>query len=178
MTCEHEKVIAELTDKNTKLEAELKEHKTEAAELTATNTKLEAELKDLKAKPPAPVAASDAMVAVQAELKAVKAECEGLKAWKVAAEDADHMHRVEDVVDLRIKNGVLDAKNVQVAVESLKKLPNDALDAMKADLEAVKGKFDSLPSGPKARLIPSVAARFDPMQATIGDLVGKKPGEK
>jgi hypothetical protein len=49
---------------------------------------------------------------------------------------------------------------------------------MKADLEAVKSKFDSLPSGPKARLIPSVAARFDPMQATIGDLVGKKPGEK
>jgi hypothetical protein len=185
--CEHEKVIAELTDKNTKLESELKEQKTKAAELTETHKKLDAELKDLKAKaaapaadakPAAPVAASDAMVAVQAELKAVKAEYEGLKAWKVAAEDADHMHRVQDVVDLRIKNGVLDAKNVQAAVESLKKLPNDALDAMKADLEAVKGKFDSLPSGPKARLIPSVAARFDPMQATIGDLVGKKPGEK
>ena len=187
MTCEHEKLIAELTDKNTKLEAELKEQKTKAAELTETHKKLDAELKDLKAKaaapaaeakPAAPVAASDAMVAVQAELKAVKAEYEGLKAWKVAAEDADHMHRVQDVVDLRIKNGVLDSKNVQAAVESLKKLPNDALDAMKADLEAVKGKFDSLPSGPKARLIPSVAARFDPMQPTVGDLVGKKPGEK
>ena len=187
MTCEHEKVIAELTDKNTKLEAELKEQKTKAAELTETHKKLDAELKDLKAKaaapaadakPAAPVAASDAMVAVQAELKAVKAEYEGLKAWKVAAEDADHMHRVQDVVDRRIKTGLLDAKNVQAAVESLKKLPNDALDAMKADLEAVQGKFDSLPSGPKARLIPSVAARFDPMQATIGDLVGKKPGEK
>jgi regulator of replication initiation timing len=184
---EHEKVIAELTDKNTKLDAEVKDLKAKAAELTKTNEKLGAEVKDLKAKaaapaaeakPAAPVAASDAMVAVQAELKAVKAEYEGLKAWKVAAEDADHMHRVQDVVDLRIKNGVLDAKNVQAAVESLKKLPNDALDAMKADLEAVKGKFDSLPSGPKARLIPSVAARFDPMQATIGDLVGKKPGEK
>lgn len=184
---ESEKVIAELTDKNTKLDAEAKDLKAKAAELTKTNEKLDAELKDLKAKaaapaadakPAAPVAASDAMVAVQAELKAVKAEYEGLKAWKVAAEDADHMHRVQDVVDLRIKNGVLDAKNVQAAVESLKKLPNDALDAMKADLEAVKGKFDSLPSGPKARLIPSVAARFDPMQATIGDLVGKKPGEK
>jgi len=187
MTCEHEKVIAELTDKNTKLEAELKEQKTKAAELTETHKKVDAELKDLKAKaaapaadakPAAPVAASDAMVAVQAELKAVKAEYEGLKAWKVAAEDADHMHRVQDVVDRRIKTGLLDAKNVQAAVESLKKLPNDALDAMKADLEAVQGKFDSLPSGPKARLIPSVAARFDPMQATIGDLVGKKPGEK
>ena len=197
--CEHEKVIAELTDKNTKLdaeakdlktkateltekntklEAELKEHKTKAAELTETHKKLDAELKELKAKPPAPVAASDVMVAVQAELKAVKAEYEALKAWKVAAEDADHMRRVQDVVDLRIKNGVLDAKNVQAAVDSLKKLPNDALDAMKADLEAVKGKFDSLPSGPKARLIPSVAARFDPMQPTVGDLVGKKPGDK
>jgi hypothetical protein len=185
--CEHEKVIAELTDKNAKLEAELKEEKTKAAELAETHKKVNAELKDLKAKaaapaadtkPAAPVAASDAMVAVQAELKAVKADYEALKAWKVAAEEADHMRRVQDVVDLRIKNGVLDTKNVQAAIDSLKKLPNDALDAMKADLEAVKGKFDSLPSGPKARLIPSVAARFDPMQPTVGDLVGKKPGEK
>jgi len=188
--CEYEKVIAELTDKNTgftdvnaKLDAEVKDLKTKAKEQTETNTKLEAELKELKekeekAKPPAPVAASDAMVAVQAELKSIKAEYETLKAWKVAAEDADHMHRVQDVVDLQASNGLLDAKKVQAAVESLKKLPNDALDAMKAQLEGVKGKFDSLPSGPKARLIPSVAARFDPMQPTIGDLVGKKPGEK
>ena len=50
------------------------------------------------------------MVTVQAELKAVKAEYEALKAWKVAAEDADHMRRVQDVVDLRIKNGVLDPR--------------------------------------------------------------------
>jgi hypothetical protein len=176
--CEHEKVIAELTDKNTKLDAEAKDLKARATELTERNTKLEAELKELKAKPLVPVAASDALVTVQAELKAVKAEYEALKAWKVAADEADHMRRVQDVVDLRIKNGVLDPKNVQAAVDSLKKLPNDALDAMKADLEAVKGKFDSLPSGPKARLIPSVAARFDPMQPTVGDLVGKKPGEK
>ena len=142
----------ELTEKNTKLEAELKEHKTKAAELTETHKKLDTELKELKTKPPAPVAASDAIVAVQAELKAVKAEYEALKAWKASAEDADHMRRVQDVVDLRIKNGVLDAKNVQAAVDSLKKLPNDALDAMKADLEAVKGKFDSLPVGPEGSL--------------------------
>jgi hypothetical protein len=187
MTCEHEKVIAELTDKNTKLDAEAKDLKAKHTELTKTNEKLEAELKEMKAKaaPPlaeakvaAPVAASDAMVALQAELKVVKAEYEALKAWKVAAEDADHMRRVQDVVNLQATNGLLDAKNVQAALESLKKLPNDALDAMKAQLEGVKGKFDSLPSGPKARLIPSVAARFDPMQPTIGDLVGKKPGEK
>ena len=178
MTCEHEKVIAELTDQNKKLDTQAKDLTTKTTELTEKNTKLEAELKDLKAKPPAPVAASDAMVAVQAELKAIKAEYEALKTWKVAAEDADHMHRVQDVVDLQASNGLLDAKKVQAAIESLKKLPNDALDAMKAQLEGVKGKFDSLPSGPKARLIPSVAARFDPMQPTVGDLVGKKPGEK
>ena len=178
MTCEHEKVIAELTEKNTKLDAQAKDLYTKSTELTDKNTKLEAELKELKAKSPAPVAASDAMVAVQAELKAIKAEYETLKAWKVAAEDADHMRRVQEVVNLRVQAGLLEMKNVQAAVESLKKLPNDALDVMKADLEAVKGKFDSLPSGPKARLIPSVAARFDPMQPTVGDLVGKKPGEK
>jgi len=171
MTCEHENVIAELTDKNKKLEAQLKDS-------TEKYGKLDTELKELKAKTPAPPAASDAMVAVQAELKVLKAENESLKAWKQTQEDADHMRRVQDVVDLRIKNGVLDPKTVQAATDALKKLPNDALDAMKADLEAVKGKFDSLPSGPKARLIPSVAARFDPMQPTVGDLVGKKPGEK
>ena len=64
------------------------------------------------------------------------------------------MRRVQDVVNLRVGAGLLDVKSVQAAVDSLKKLPNDALDAMKVDLEAVKGKFDSLPSGPKARLIP------------------------
>jgi chromosome segregation ATPase len=173
---ECEKVIAELTDAKVKLEVELNDTKSKTVELTETNRKLDAELKELKAKPPAP--SSDAMVAVQAELKAVKAECEALKAWKAAAEDADHMRRVQDVVDLRVKAGLLESNAVEAAVESLKKLPNDALDAMKADLDAVKAKFDSLPSGPKARLIPSVAARFDPMQPTVGDLVGKKPGEK
>jgi len=158
---EHEKVIAELTDKNTKLEAELKE---------------------LKAKPPAPAApvtASDAMIAVQAELKSIKAEYETLKAWKVAAEEADHMRRVQEVVDLQVSTGSVEAAKVQAAVEALKKLPNDALDMMKATLSAVKGKFDSLPSGPKARLIPSASAagHFDPTQATVGSLVGKKLGE-
>jgi len=88
------------------------------------------------------------------------------------------MHRVQEVVDLQAINGLLDPTKVQAAVESLKKLPNDALDVMKANLETVKGKFDSLPSGPKARLIPSTAMRFNPMQPTVGDLVGKKPGEK
>ncbi len=185
--CEHEKVIAELTDKNTKLEAEVKDAKAKLTEAIEKNTKVEAELKELKAKPPAappatapPVAASDAMVAVQAELKAVKAECEGLKAWKVAAEDAEHMRRVQEVVDLQVSTGSIEAKNVQAAVEGLKKLPNDALDLMKSTLTTVKGKFDSLPSGPKARLIPtpaSAAARFNPMQPTVGDRVGKKPGE-
>jgi len=179
--CEHEKVIAELTDKNTKLEVEAKDLKAKAGELTKANEKIDAELKELKAKPAAPaapVAASDAMVAVQAELKVVKADYEALKAWKVAAEEAEHMHHVQAVLDARVKAGLLEAKNVQAAIESLKKLPNEALDAMKADLDAVQGKFDSLPSGPKARLIPGiVSARFDPMQATVGDRVGKKPGE-
>ena len=178
---EHEKVIAELTDKNAKLDAEVKDLKAKFDSAVEAKAKMEAELKELKTKPPtapAPVAASEGMVAVQAELKTLKAENEILKAWKVAAEEADHMKRVQAVADLQASNGLLDSKNVQAAVESLKKLPNDALDAMKAQLEGVKSKFDSLPSGPKARLIPSVTARFDPMQPTVGDLVGKKPGEK
>jgi hypothetical protein len=172
--CEHEKVIAELTDKNAKLEAQVKEAKD-------NQSKIEAELKELKAKPPAPaapVAASDEMVAVKAELKAVKAECETLKAAKAAADEADHMRRVQEVVDLQVSTGMVEPAKVHATIEETKKLPNDALDALKKTLGCVKGKFDSLPSGPKARLIPSVAGRFDPMQPTVGDLVGKKPGEK
>jgi len=190
--CEDEKVIAELTDAKTQLEAELAEAKTKheaevkelkakAEELTQAKAKVDAELKDVKAKQDKTKAAAppdEAVVTLQAEMKAVKAENETLKAWKLAQEDADHMHRVQDVVDLQASNGLLETKKVQAAVESLKKLPNEALDAMKAQLEGVKGKFDSLPSGPKARLIPGVvAARFDPMQPTVGDRVGKKPGE-
>jgi uncharacterized protein YhaN len=180
MTCEHEKVIAELTDAKTNLEAELKGVKAKADELTETNKKLDGELKELKevkAKAEAPPSPSEEMVTVRAELKAIKAENDALKAWKAGQEEADHMNRVQAVMDLRAKTGLLDPKQAQAAVDALKKLPNDALDQMKADLQAVQGKFDSLPSGPKARLIPSVAARFDPMQATVGDRVGKKPGE-
>jgi len=173
---ECEEKIAELTDAKNTVDAELKDAKAKLTELTGANKTLDAEIKELKAKPTAP--AADVMAIVQAELKALKAENETLKAWKQAQEEADHMSRVQAVIDRRVKAGLLDVKNVQAAVESLRKLPNDALDAMKADLEAVQGKFDSLPSGPKARLIPSVAARFDPMQPTVGDLVGKKPGEK
>jgi hypothetical protein len=187
---ESEKVIAELTDAKTKLEAELADikgkHETElkdlevkAEELTKAKAKVDGELKELKAKAAPPVAASEATVALQAELKAVKAECDALKAWKAAAEDADHMRRVQEVVDLQVGTGAVEPSKVQAAVEEAKKLPNDSLDALKKTLGTVKAKFDSLPSGPKARLIPSVAgARFDPMQPTVGDLVGKKPGDK
>ena len=179
---ECEKVIAELTDAKTNLEAELKDVKAKAAELTETNKNLNTEVKQLKeakakaqTPPPSP---SEEMAAVQAELKAIKAENDALKAWKLGQEDADHMRRVQGVIDRRVKAGLLDPKQVQAAFEPLKKLPNDALDAMSADLDAVQGKFESLPSGPKARLIPSVTgARFDPMQPTVGDRVGKKPGE-
>jgi len=89
------------------------------------------------------------------------------------------MKRVQAVVDLRLKAGLLETKNVKAAIETLKKLPNEALDEMEADLKAVQGKFDSLPSGPKAHLIPStVSARFNPLEATVGDLVGKPIGGK
>ena len=154
MPCEHEKVIAELTETKNKLESEIKEIKTKTI-----------------------VAAKDVLATIEAEFKVVKAENEALKVWKAAQEEAEHMKRVQGVVDLRIKTGVLDTKSVQAAIESLKKLPNEALDEMHADLEAVQAKFESLPAGPKARLIPSVSARFNPTQATVGDLVGKKVGE-
>lgn len=187
MKCEHEKVIAELTEKKTTLETQMQD-------LTEKNKALETEVKDLKAKTTAAAEKAEApkpddkpksgndipevLVTVQAELKTIKAENEVLKAWKLAQEETEHMKRVQGVVDLRVKAGLLDVKNAKAAIESLKKLPNEALDELRTDLETVQGKFDALPSGPKARLIPSsVSARFNPMQDTVGDLVGKKVGE-
>lgn len=219
MSCEHDKVIAELTDKNKTLDVEVKELKAasnealeergrilEAAvnELTTAPMsadfagkvktleaelakaekdpklaekikKLQGKLADIKAKN---ASQPDAMATVQAELKVVKAENESFKVWKQAREDADHMERVQAVLDLRVKAGVLEMKDVAAAIEIFKKLDNGALDLMTADLTKVHGKFDSLPSGPKARLIPSaVDARFNPLQATVGSLVGVPLGQ-
>ena len=214
MSCEHDKVIAELTDKNKTLDVEVKELKAasnealeergrilEAAvnELTITPVsvdfagrvktleaelvkaekdpklaekikKLQGKLTDIKAKN---ASQPDAMATVQAELKVIKAENDSLKAWKLAQEETEHMKRVQAVLDLRVKAGLLESKDVAAALEVFKKLPNDALDQMQSDLTLVQGKFDSLPSGPRARLIPSsVSAGFNPLQATVGDLVG------
>jgi hypothetical protein len=176
MTCDHEKTIAELTEKNKTLEAELNEIKTKTVPALQTELKtVKAENESLKAKP---VEANAMMATLQEDVKNLKAENATLKAWKIEKEEAEHMNRVQAVLDLRVKAGILDSKTVQAAADSLKKLPNEALEEIRKDLEAVQGKFESLPGGPKAKLIPSsVGAQFDPKQPTVGDLVGKKPGE-
>jgi len=220
MSCEHDKVIAELTDKNNTLDAEVKELKaasnealeergrileaavneltiapmsadfagkvkTLEAELAKAEKdpklaekikKLQGKLADIKAKN---ASQPDAMATVQAELKVVKAENESFKAWKQAREDADHMERVQAVLDLRVKAGVLEMKDVAAAIEPFKKLDNEALDLIAADLTKVHGKFESLPSGPKAKLIPSsiVGARFNPTMETVGSLIGVPVGQ-
>jgi hypothetical protein len=185
MSCEHDKVIAELTDKNKTLDAQVKDltakHGTlqgQHNELTEKNKTVEAELKQAKASSTTVTASKEALDKVEAELKIVKAESEILKAWKQAREDADHMERVQAVLDLRVKAGLLETKDVAAAIEPFKKLGNDALDVIIADLTKVHGKFESLPSGPKARLIPSaVGARFNPLQDTVGSLVGVPLGQ-
>jgi len=185
MSCEHDKVIAELTDKNKTLDAQVKDltekHKTiegQYNELTAKNKTVEAELKQAKASSTTVTASKEALDKVEDELKIVKAESESLKAWKQGREDADHMERVQAVLDLRVKAGLLETKDVAAATETFKKLTNDALDLMVTDLTKVHGKFDSLPSGPKAKLIPStvVGAHFNPMMETVGNLVGVPVG--
>jgi hypothetical protein len=183
MPCEHDKVIAELTEKNKTLEAQLAETKTKTIPAAKQALdKVECELKTVKAENEAlkskPVEANVMMATLQEDVKNLKAENATLKAWKAEREEAEHMNRVQAVLDLRVKTGRLDSKAVQAAANSLKKLPNEALDEIRGDLEAMLGKFESLPAGPKAKLIPSsVAARFNPMQPTVGDLVGKKLGE-
>jgi hypothetical protein len=185
LSCEHDKVIAELTDKNNALGAQVKDFTAKGTALQAKYDELsekhkgvEAELKQAKASSTTVTASKEALDKVEADLKTVKAEAESLKVWKQAREDADHMERVQAVLDLRVKAGLLETKDVAAATERFKKLSDDALDLMTVDLTKVYGKFDSLPSGPKARLIPSaVGARFNPLEDTVGSLVGVPLGQ-
>lgn len=186
MSCEHDKVIAELTDKNKAFETQIGEFTeknkvlgAQVKDLTDKNTAAAAELKQAKAGSVTVTASKEALDKVEAELKVVKAENESFKAWKQAREDADHMERVQAVLDLRVKAGLLETKDVAAAIEPFKKLSNDALDMMVVDLTKVHGKFDSLPSGPKAKLIPTstVGAHFNPTMETVGSLIGVPVGQ-
>ena len=88
---------------------------------------------------------------LQAQVTALKAENETLKAYKAEVEKKQRMAKVQTIVDLKTHCGMLDPKDHAQAFGELEKLSADALDAIEKELTAVQARFDSMPSGPKAK---------------------------
>jgi hemerythrin-like domain-containing protein len=82
---------------------------------------------------------------------ALKTENESLKAYKAEVEKKQRMAKVQSIVDLKTHCGMLDPKDHAQAYVDLEKLSADALDAIEKELTAVRARFDSMPSGPKAK---------------------------
>ena len=82
---------------------------------------------------------------------ALKAENESLKVFKAQVEKKARMAKVQSIVDLKTHCGMLDPKDHAQAFGDLEKLSADALDAIEKELTAVQARFDSMPSGPKAK---------------------------
>jgi hypothetical protein len=87
----------------------------------------------------------------QAQVTALKAENESLKVFKAEVEKKARMAKIQTIVDLKTHCGMLEPKDQSQAYVDLEKLSADALDAIEKELTAVQARFDSMPSGPKAK---------------------------
>ena len=88
---------------------------------------------------------------LEPQVDQLKAENETLKAFKAEVEKKQRMAKVQSIVDLKTHCGMLDPKDHAQAFGDLEKLSADALDAIEKELTAVQARFDSMPSGPKAK---------------------------
>lgn len=88
---------------------------------------------------------------LQAKIAALEAENIALKACKVEVEKKARMAKVQSIVDLKTRCGMLEPKDHAQAYGELEKLSADALDAIEKELTAVQARFESMPSGPKAK---------------------------
>lgn len=82
---------------------------------------------------------------------ALKAENDSLKVFKAEVEKKQRMAKVQSIVDLKTRCGMLEPKDHAQAFSDLEKLSADALDAIEKELIAVQARFESMPSGPKAK---------------------------
>ncbi|MGA2971897.1 MAG: hypothetical protein ABSE39_04635 [Candidatus Bathyarchaeia archaeon] len=88
---------------------------------------------------------------LEPQLVQLKADNETLKAFKAEVEKKARMAKVQTIVDLKTHCGMLEPKDHAQAYVDLEKLSADALDAIEKELKAVQARFDSMPSGPKAK---------------------------
>jgi hypothetical protein len=88
---------------------------------------------------------------LQAKVTALQAENETLKAYKAEVEKKQRMAKVQTIVELKTHCGMLEPKDHAQTFSELEKLSAEALDAIEKELTAVQARFDSMPSGPKAK---------------------------
>ena len=88
---------------------------------------------------------------LEPQVTALKAENETLKVYKAEVEKKARMAKVQSIVDLKTRCGMLEPKDHAQAFGDLEKLSADALDAIEKELAAVQARFESMPSGPKAK---------------------------
>lgn len=91
------------------------------------------------------------LTTLEAANVALKTENESLKVFKAEVERKSRMAKVQTIVDLKTRCGMLESKDHAQAYVDLEKLSADALDAIEKELTAVQARFDSMPSGPKAK---------------------------
>ena len=88
---------------------------------------------------------------LQAKVTALEAENTTLKAYKADVEKKQRMAKVQTIVELKTRCGMLEPKDHAQAFGELEKLSADALDAVEKELTAVQARLESMPSGPKAK---------------------------
>jgi transposase-like protein len=88
---------------------------------------------------------------LEPQVIALKAENESLKAFKAEVEKKARMAKVQSIVELKTRCGMLEPKDHAQAFSELEKLSADALDAVEKELTVVQARVESMPSGPKAK---------------------------
>jgi len=88
---------------------------------------------------------------LQAKNAALEAEVVTLRAYKAEVEKKARMAKVQSIVELKTRCGMLEPQDHAQAFSELEKLSADALDAVEKELIVVQARLESMPSGPKAK---------------------------
>jgi hypothetical protein len=119
----------------------------------------------------------DPLKTFEAELKRLKEENQALREWQAKKIEEEHLDKVAEIVDLRIRAGLVDERDRQAEIEKFKVFSADALDALKPDLLSIIAQVEA--GGPKAKFYASKKTPNDLTELVRQRLFGyMKEGEK
>ena len=82
---------------------------------------------------------------------ALETENKELKAYKAEVDKKERAAKINNLVDLKAKCGLIEEKDRAQAAMDAEKLTADALNALEMEMKAVQTKFESIPKGLKAK---------------------------